>query len=188
MLLPVVIILIYCNTLALSQFYVPEFPELQMVPVYMPVMPEIPITNTDATHNSDKGKTYYKTFNDKLPGGSGRGHVYEHYAPGHHEYSNSYNSFQSFGDPAGFRKQIFNTPNGQMLTYSIPDGLKVAVIGMNPMHQNCPEILHWFEVRRVREPVHSVHVIVLQPGLGASTGVDCGMILLEREADAWKSL
>uniref|UniRef100_A0A1I7XL88 Uncharacterized protein n=1 Tax=Heterorhabditis bacteriophora TaxID=37862 RepID=A0A1I7XL88_HETBA len=48
-------------------------------------------------------------------------------------------------------------------------GLKVTVIGIIPTHENCPKILHWIQVRSVRGPVHSGHIIVLQPGLGAST-------------------
>uniref|UniRef100_A0A1I7WPD0 Secreted protein n=1 Tax=Heterorhabditis bacteriophora TaxID=37862 RepID=A0A1I7WPD0_HETBA len=36
-------------------------------------------------------------------------------------------------------------------------------------------------VLRARWPAHSGHIIVLQPGLGASTGVDCGIVLLESE-------
>uniref|UniRef100_A0A1I7XVG8 Uncharacterized protein n=1 Tax=Heterorhabditis bacteriophora TaxID=37862 RepID=A0A1I7XVG8_HETBA len=51
-----------------------------------------------------------------------------------------------------------------------------------------PKTLHRIQVRSVRGPVHSGHIIALQPSLGASSGVDCGKILLEREANAWRSL
>ncbi|RCN31666.1 hypothetical protein ANCCAN_22540 [Ancylostoma caninum] len=35
----------------------------------------------------------------RLPGGVGQGHVYEYHRPGHHEYSNSYATSQSWGSP-----------------------------------------------------------------------------------------
>ncbi|KAL6742587.1 hypothetical protein Aduo_015725 [Ancylostoma duodenale] len=75
-----------------------------MVPVYvpMPVMTSRSAGLRPASYETSgdgKGRTYYKTFNDKLPGGVGRGHVYEYHRPGHHEYSNSYATSQSWGSP-----------------------------------------------------------------------------------------
>uniref|UniRef100_A0A1I7WNE4 Peptidase_M14 domain-containing protein n=1 Tax=Heterorhabditis bacteriophora TaxID=37862 RepID=A0A1I7WNE4_HETBA len=48
------------------------------------------------------------------------------------------------------------------------------------------EVLHSpkLTVRRAHWPAHSVHVTVLQPSPGTSTGVDCLIILLENEANA----
>uniref|UniRef100_A0A1I7XET6 Uncharacterized protein n=1 Tax=Heterorhabditis bacteriophora TaxID=37862 RepID=A0A1I7XET6_HETBA len=40
----------------------------------------------------------------------------------------------------------------------------------------------------LRGPVQSIPVIVLWPSLSALTGVDCDIILLEREANTWDSL
>uniref|UniRef100_A0A1I7WPV7 dUTPase domain-containing protein n=1 Tax=Heterorhabditis bacteriophora TaxID=37862 RepID=A0A1I7WPV7_HETBA len=56
--------------------------------------------------------------------------------------------------------------NGKL---KVPDGLKLTV-------------------RRARRPIRDGHVIVLQPGIGASTDVDCSMILSESETKTWKSL
>uniref|UniRef100_A0A1I7X5R3 Uncharacterized protein n=1 Tax=Heterorhabditis bacteriophora TaxID=37862 RepID=A0A1I7X5R3_HETBA len=59
------------------------------------------------------------------------------------------------------------------------DGLKLTVYRHESDARELSKILHRIQVRSVREPVHSGHIIVFQPGLGASTGVDCGIILLK---------
>uniref|UniRef100_A0A1I7WNQ9 Neur_chan_LBD domain-containing protein n=1 Tax=Heterorhabditis bacteriophora TaxID=37862 RepID=A0A1I7WNQ9_HETBA len=66
--------------------------------------------------------------------------------------------------------------------------LKLTVIVMNPTHENYPAILHRIQVWSVRGPVQSFYVTDLQPSLGASNGVDTGIVLLESESNAWKSL
>ncbi|KAK6756062.1 hypothetical protein RB195_014446 [Necator americanus] len=95
--------------LASSQFFydVPMYmpvPVPQMVPVYVQMPVITPRTSAISptsfeTTGDGNGKAYFKSLNDKLPGGVGRGHVYEYHGPGHHEYSNSYSTSQSWGSP-----------------------------------------------------------------------------------------
>ncbi|CAJ0589932.1 unnamed protein product [Cylicocyclus nassatus] len=122
--IPLVVILSFCFAgLAESQFMTIPMPVPlavpQMVPVYVP-MPMMTLPTSTAvrpviprlqTTTDGKGKTYYKTFNDRLPGGVGRGAVYEYSAPGQHEYSKTYSTSQSFGSPlsGGFANSDSNT-------------------------------------------------------------------------------
>ncbi|KAK6014485.1 nematode cuticle collagen domain protein [Ostertagia ostertagi] len=74
----------------------------QMFPVYLPYMPsssDLIVSGTSKSSNK-KPVAYYKVINDKLPGGYGRGKVYEYHGPGHDEYVHSYGTSQAFGDPS----------------------------------------------------------------------------------------
>ncbi|KIH67969.1 hypothetical protein ANCDUO_01702 [Ancylostoma duodenale] len=55
-----------------------------------------------------------------LPGGVGRGHVYEYHRPGHHEYSNSYATSQSWGSPlSNSFASSDSISNGYSKSYSV---------------------------------------------------------------------
>uniref|UniRef100_A0A1I7XMM3 Helicase C-terminal domain-containing protein n=1 Tax=Heterorhabditis bacteriophora TaxID=37862 RepID=A0A1I7XMM3_HETBA len=70
-------------------------------------------------------------------------------------------------------------------TLKVLYSLKLTVIGINPIYENSSKILHRINSRG---PLQSVDIIIFKSSLGASTGVDCGILLLESEPSAWKTL
>ncbi|VDO67926.1 unnamed protein product [Heligmosomoides polygyrus] len=106
-------------------FFVPE-----MVPMYMPVLtrpsdivPDLAsrtggvyIRDPETLVGGKRPKTYMKVFNDRLPGGVGRGHIYESHLPGQDEFSSSYGTVQSFGSP---NSQAFMTSNSDSKSFSV---------------------------------------------------------------------
>ncbi|KAK6062165.1 hypothetical protein COOONC_00171 [Cooperia oncophora] len=94
----------------------------QVVPFYVPSIPTSSVlVNEGATKGSNVKKpvVYYRALNDKLPGGFGRGNVYEYHAPGHDEIAHSYGTSQSFGSPSsGSFGNLQSSSSGFFNSYS----------------------------------------------------------------------
>ncbi|XGW02268.1 hypothetical protein V3C99_014367 [Haemonchus contortus] len=74
----------------------------QVMPVYLPYLPytsQLINSNLLKTSDTKKPVVYYKDINKKLPGGYGKGKVFEYHGPGHDEYVHNYGTVQSFGSP-----------------------------------------------------------------------------------------
>ncbi|KAK6039480.1 hypothetical protein COOONC_23015 [Cooperia oncophora] len=95
----------------------------QVVPFYVPSIPTPGVLVDEGATKGSNGKkpvVYYRAFNDKLPGGFGRGNVYEYHAPGHDEIAHSYGTSQSFGSPSsGSFGNSQSSSSGFFKSYSV---------------------------------------------------------------------
>uniref|UniRef100_A0A1I7WEW3 Proton_antipo_M domain-containing protein n=1 Tax=Heterorhabditis bacteriophora TaxID=37862 RepID=A0A1I7WEW3_HETBA len=63
--------------------------------------------------------------------------------------------------------------------HTVLGGLKLTIIGINPMNKNCLKILHRIKVWKGQGPVQNVRAIVLRSSFCDSTGVDSDINLME---------